>query len=374
MPYSLQAKAITSQRPLIQRRIGCLVNGSLEVITFGGASMMRVWMKRLLLAFALFSLNAVVWAEVKTEEKSQFKMEGMMGRMMGMFGGKAAKEGVINTVAVKGERMMTVTDNSGELIDLSEQKIYSIDFKKKSYEVMTFEEMRRKMQEAQEQAAKSMRESADEKPQSEVQMEFDFSLKESGQNRTINGYDCREVVMTITGHEKGKTIEDAGGMALTSRIWLGPSVPALKEIADFNLRYAKAMGDVFGPGGSAQQMAMATAMYPGMKDMIGKMQAENVNMEGAQILTEMTMESVRSAAQMSQAQKSESESSGGISSVGGLGGMLGRRIGRKKAAEPDPNKPANRSTILTMNHELLKVSTEISDADISIPAGFKEKK
>lgn len=335
--------------------------------------MMRVSIRSMLLAFSLFLPAAAAWAEVKTEERSQLKMEGMMGRMMGLFGGKAAKEGVISTVAVKGDRMMRVTDNSGELIDLAGQKIYNVDFKSKSYEVMTFEEMRRKLQEAREQMAKSAGE-VDERPQSDIQMEFDFSLKESGQRRTINGYDCREVVMTITGRQKGKTLEDAGGMILTSRTWLGPKIPELKDIADFNLRYAKAMGDIFGPGGAAQQMAMAMAMYPGMKDMIAKMQAENVNMEGAQILTEITMESVRGASQMSQEAKSDGEPSGGITSVGNLGGMLGRRLGRKKAAASDPNKPANRSTILTMNTELLKVTTGVADADVSIPAGFKEKK
>jgi hypothetical protein len=341
--------------------------------------MMRGSVKIILLAFALFTLNAVAWAEVKTEQKSQFKMEGLMGRMMGMFGGKAAKEGVVNTVAIKGNRMMTITETNGELVDLSEQKVYSVDFKKKSYEVVTFEEMRRRLQEAQERAAKSAKEAPGEKPaadkaSADKQMEFDFSLKESGQKRTINGYDCREVVMTIAGHEKGKTLEEAGGMVMTSHIWLGPDIPALKEIADFNLRYAKAMGNVFGMGGSAEQMAMASALYPGMKDMMGKMQTENVNMQGSQILTEMTTEAVKNQAQMAQEQKQGSESSGGISSVGGLGGMLGGRFGRKKAAEQDPNKPANRATIFTMSQEFLKVSTDVSAADVTIPADFKEKK
>jgi len=69
-------------------------------------------------------------------------MEGMMGRMMGMFAGKAAKEGVISTVAVKGNRKITTSENTGEIIDLGEQKIYQLDLKKKNYEVVTFEEMR----------------------------------------------------------------------------------------------------------------------------------------------------------------------------------------------------------------------------------------
>jgi hypothetical protein len=327
----------------------------------------------LVMCMALVSA-AILRAEVKTEEKSQFKMEGLMGRMMGMFGGKAAKEGLIDTLAVKGNRKMTTNEYTGEIIDLDEQKIYNLDLKKKRYEVITFDEMRQRLKEAQEKAAKSARQQTEEEqPPAENQMEFDFSLKESGQKRSINGYDCREVVMTITGHEKGKTLEEGGGMVMTSHIWLGPSIPALQEIADFDQRYAKAMETTFSMAGAEEQMAMAMAMYPSMKDMMGKMQMESVNMEGAQILTVMTMESVRSPAQMSQEQQEDKESSN-ITSVGGLGGMLGRRLSRKKSAEEDPNRPKNRSTLFTLNHELLKVSTGVSADDLAIPVGFKEKK
>jgi hypothetical protein len=338
--------------------------------------MKRQFSVTLLLMGGLFLLTAVLRAEVKTQEKNQFKMEGLMGRMMGMFAGQAAKEGVLNTVAVKGNRKITTAENTGEIIDLGEQKVYELDLKKKTYTVTTFDEMRRRLRETQEKAAKSAREeSKEERPASEKQMEFDFSLKESGQKRTINGYDCREVVMTITGHEKGKTLEEAGGMAMTSHLWLGPKIPAMKEISDFDMRYAKAMELAPGLGGSAEQMAMAMAMYPGMKEMMGKMQAENVNMEGAAILTEMTMEAVKSPAQMSGEQEKKQDSdSPGITSVRGLGGMLGRRLSRKKEPEADPNKPQNRATIMTVIHELLKVEPTVSDSDVFIPAGFKEKK
>jgi hypothetical protein len=334
----------------------------------------------LVLTGMLLAYSAVLRAEVKTEEKSQFKLEGMMGRMMGMFGGKAAKEGVINTVAVKGNRKVTASEDSSEIIDLDEQKIYNLNLKKKTYEVVTFAEMRRRLQETQEKAAKAARDENREakqpenQKQPEDQMEIDFSLKESGQKRNINGYDCREVVMTITARQKGKTLEQAGGMVMTSHIWLGPNIPATKEIAEFDQRYAKAMEGVFGPGASADQMAMATAMYPGMKDMIGKMQVESVNMQGAQILTETTMESVKSQEQMSQQSEQKQESSG-MSGLGGIGGMLGRRIARKKEPEGgSADKPSNRSTIMTMNHELLKVSTTVDPSELAIPAGFKEKK
>ena len=334
--------------------------------------MKRVSITALFLAGMVFATTAALRAEIRTEEKSQLKMEGMMGRLMGMFGGKAAKEGVINTVAIKGSRKVTKAEDTGEIIDLDEQKIYELDLKKKTYRVVTFEEMRRRLREAQEQAARSAKESREEKSP-EQQMELDFSLKESGQTRSINGYDCREVVMTITGRQKGKTLEEGGGFVMTSHIWLGPSIPALKEIADFELRYAKAIDATLGLGGSAEQMAMAMAMYPGMKDMIGKMQAESVNMEGAQILTEMTMESAMNPAQASEAQKQESESTS-ISSVKGLGGLLGRRLARKKESEGEGDKAKNRATILTVRHELLKIATSVSAEELAIPAGFKEKK
>ena len=298
----------------------------------------------LALVCMLLASITILRAEVKTEEKNQFKLEGGIGRVVGIFGGKAAKEGVISTLAVKGNRRMTTIENTGEIIDLDEQKIYNLDLKKKTYTVMTFDEMRRRLQEAQAQAEKAAREDTRETKQPpEVQMEFDFSSKESGQKRTINGYDCREVIVTITGHEKGKTLEEGGGMVLTSHIWLGPDIPALKEIDDFNQHYSKALEQTFGQGGSAEQMAMAMAMYPGMKDMIGKMQTENVNMEGAQILTEMTIETVKSPAQMSQSE-TQDEEAGGIKSVRGIGGMLGRRLSRKKDSESDAGKSKNRST------------------------------
>jgi len=330
-------------------------------------------------AGGLLLSSSVLRAEVKTQEKSQFKMEGTMGRVMGMFGGKAAKEGVINTVAVKGNRKATTSEYTTEIIDLGEQKIYELDLKKKNYTVTTFDEMRRQLKEAQEKAMKAAKEEKkDEKEQPEKQMEFDFALKETGQKRTINGYDCREVLMTITGHEKGKSLEEAGGMVMTTHIWLGPSIPATKEISDFDMRYAKALEQALGMG-SAEQMAMAMAMYPGMKEMMGKMQMESVNMEGAQILTEMTMETVQNPAQMQAAQEQkqgQDSDSGSITSVRGIGGMLGGL--RKKKPEGDASKdaakPKGRSTLMTTTHELLKVETSVSDANLAIPADFKQKK
>ena len=58
---------------------------------------------------------------------------------------------------------------------------------------------------------------------------------------------------------------------MTADNWLTKSVPALKEIADFDLRYFKALA---GPrvAVDAQQLATAMAMMPGLKDAFARMQ------------------------------------------------------------------------------------------------------
>ena len=94
-------------------------------------------------------------ADVKTRDKTQFKLEGMLGKMAGMFGGKAAKDGLEATNAVKGHRKIELGDTTGRIIDLKEEKVYELDMKKKTYEVTTFDELRQRMRETQERMRQS---------------------------------------------------------------------------------------------------------------------------------------------------------------------------------------------------------------------------
>ena len=112
-------------------------------------------LKACAMALPLVMLTAVSsMADVKTRDKSQVKFEGMLGRMMGMVAGKAAKEGVVTTVAVKGDRKVEMNDTFGRIVDLKEEKVYELDVKKKTYEVVTFEELRRRLREARDKAEK----------------------------------------------------------------------------------------------------------------------------------------------------------------------------------------------------------------------------
>jgi hypothetical protein len=316
-----------------------------------------------------------VRADVRADEKSKVEFAGMLGRMFNMFGGKGAREGTASTVAVKGNRKATLNDSTGQIIDLDEEKVYDLDLKKKSYKVITFAEMRRQIEEARKKAEEDARK---EQPQEEKakpadpnqkQVEVDFDLKNTGEKKTINGFDTHQAVMTITVREKGKTIEESGGLVMTSDMWLAPKIAAMKEIAEFDIKYARKLYGPMVAGISASQMAMVAATYPMMKDAMAKMSAEGGKLDGTAIQTTVTMDAVKSAEQLAQESKEESKPSGGGGISGRLGGMLAKKIGPKKE---DAGK--TRSTFMTMNTEVLKVATDVSAADVAVPAGFKENK
>jgi len=51
-----------------------------------------------------------------------------------------------------------------------------------------------------------------------------------------------------------------------------------------------------------------------------------------------------------------------------LGGMMAKKMAQKKAADGKTT-----TAFLTATTEVLKVTTDVTAADVAIPAGFKEK-
>jgi hypothetical protein len=308
----------------------------------------------------VLSLAAALGADVKTREKTIFKLEGFLGRFV-----SSPKEGVTSTVALKGNRLARVGDATGQIIDLTEQKIYDLDVKKKEYKVTTFEELRKRLQEARANADKQMQSMpAEEKSNAEQagkQIEFDVDVKETGQRKNIAGHDTREVILTITGHEKDKKVEESGGFIMTNTMWLGPRVAAMDEIGAFHMKYFQAVyGEALGI--DPQQTAALASMFPSFSKMAQQMAAEGKKLQGTSLASTMTFESMKSAAEMSGAGQQQS-GGGGIS--GRLGGMLARRM-RGPAQQ--------RNLVMTSSTEYLSIETSASEADVAIPAGFKEKK
>ena len=79
---------------------------------------------------------------VKTEEKTRVQLGGPLGGILSLFGGgKAAKEGIVTTTAVVGERRLIRGGDAGQIVDLAEGAVYDLDLKKKTYTVTSFAEL-----------------------------------------------------------------------------------------------------------------------------------------------------------------------------------------------------------------------------------------
>jgi hypothetical protein len=338
----------------------------------------------LTVALAIAMSTSALFADVKSQERTQVRFEGGLGKVVNFFGGRAAREGVVNTVAVRGDRMMSASDTTGEIVDLREEKVYQLDMKKKTYSVVTFAELRKQMEDAmarakqQAEAARQepQRQSDAEKGQPQKEYEVDFSVKETGRTRPIAGYDTKESIVTVIVREKGRTLEEAGGMVMDTSLWLAPEIASLKELQDFRLRYAR---QVYGTmmAEAAPDMTQAMAMYPMMKDAMAKYQAEGKNLSGTPLSTEMRFQ-VQAPPQSAEDQKqaeSSKQNDPPPTSVGGLLGGFGRRMAKKKPEEnrAEPNAVPGRATIMTTTLETLQLATTVTDGDVALPAGFKQK-
>jgi hypothetical protein len=324
-------------------------------------------------------------ADVRTDQKVKFQLGGVLGKVVNMFGGRAAREGVTSVVAVKGDRKVTLSDATGQIVDLAEEKVYELDMKKKTYKVTTFAEMRAQLEKARreaEQQAAQIREQEQkaepskpaEKDPNAKEYEVDLDIKNTGAARTINGFDTKQTVMTITVREKGKTLNESGGLVTTTDLWLASNVPSTDDIAAFDKKFAeKVYGPVVMSGASAQDMAMAMAMYPQMKPALDKMAAEGTRVEGTAILSEMKMESVppgtanapSAAAPAAEEPKKR-----------GLGGMLGglKKMAEQSQQQQNSNAKPQRAMVMSTTVEMLKLTKDVGADAVALPAGLKEVK
>ncbi len=299
-------------------------------------------------------------ADATLQEKTQMHFGGAVGGIINVFGRKATHEGIVSDVAIHGNRKMSRSGDTGEIVDLDEQKVYYLDYDRKTYKVVTFDELRRQYEEAKEKA-KKQQSSTDKGQKSQgPEYEVEFSIKPTGNKETINGWNTREEIATVTVHEKGKTLEDDGGFVLTSDMWIGPRVAAMREMVDFELKFMrKVYGDSF-----MADMRQAAAMFaatPAFAKAMKTFNDKQRSLDGTAIRSTMTFETV--------AGKNASTDQQPSSPAAALGGLLGRMKQRRQSDQAG----AQRSTMFDSNHELLKASTSASAADVAMPAGFKQR-
>jgi hypothetical protein len=327
--------------------------------------------KVLILAAGAAFAATIAMADVNVQEKTQVHFSGFLGGVVNVFGGRAAREGITSNVYVKGNRKASISESSETIIDLGEEKVYHLDLGRKTYKVETFEEIRKRYEEQKARAEKeSAKEEKNTKKNEGPEYEVEFDVKKTGQKQTINGFDTHEVVTTITVHEKGKPIEKAGGSVFKVDSWVGPAIKEMKEIRDFERKYAQAIYGNSLASGEAQ-MAVLIATNPAFAKAMKTFAEKGSAYDGTPIRTIMTFEGVVGTEQPQQAEKDDS--GGSPSSIGGaLGGLMRKAAQKRQTNDASKNGPQH-NTIFESTTDVLKVSATATANDVAVPAGFTQR-
>lgn len=305
---------------------------------------------------------------------------GMMMSVMRIAGAfsKQAREPIQSTVAVKGDKMLHRTSHTASVIDLASGTITHIDFQKKQYSVMTFEEMKQMMEQMSQKVQKS-----DKGEKAEVK--FKVSANATGKSKAVAGFEAKEMIMKMEMEGADKESGQKGGMTVTTDMWVAPGIPGYQEVRDFQKRMAEKLN--WSPGGN---MFMAN---PQVSQGMAEVSKELAKLDGMPVQTFISMgmsgqpgaapAADGSAAPRQQQPQVERPSVGGA--VGGaLGGRLGLGgLGRKKPVE-QPAAPANApaaggqasgapGSLLEMTTEMTNFSANPADPSLfEVPAGFKK--
>jgi hypothetical protein len=311
--------------------------------------------------------SSAAFADFSYQETSTITGGALAGmlKVVGVFS-KSAREPMQSTIMVKGNKMMHRSSTHASIIDLDAQTITSIDTQKKTYSVMTFDEMKKALDDM----AQKMKQK-----DAQGQMNFKVSANATGATKQIGGMETKEMlvkmIMETTDQQSGQT----GGMAITMDMWLAPGVSGYQEVRDFYRKLSEKIS--WAPGGN---MFMAR---PDVAKGMGEAYKEMAKIDGIPVYQVMVMggagQPVNTAGApppdaQPQQQQQEKPSIGGALG-GALGGKFG--LGRKKESSNNPppqqQQGSNAGSLLEMTIQLSAFSpAPVADSEFSAPAGFKQ--
>jgi len=191
------------------------------------------FMKTFILATVLCGSAALLRADFTYQETTQMT-GGALVETLKALGPltRAAREPIVSTHIIKGNRMATITKDRVSVIDLDKETITTVDTAKKTYSVMTFAEMKQAMEDAATRMQARQQKKNDQGD--DVQAQFKVSAKTTGQAKTVQGLSAKEMVITMAMEGKNAKTGDSGAMEITTDAWYAP-VPGYGEAKEFNL-------------------------------------------------------------------------------------------------------------------------------------------
>ena len=313
---------------------------------------------------AIITLAAMpVRADFSYQEKSTITGGAMaaMLKVAGVFS-KQAREPIQSTISVKGDRMVHRSATHATIIDLHSQTITTVDLQKKTWSVMTFEEMKQMLDQMQQNMKNS------KKDDDTTQVKFKVSAKSTGNAKSVNGYDAKEMILKMEMEGTDQQSGQKGSMVITTDMWLTPAISGYAEMRAFHKHMAEKLN--WTPGGN--MFAARPEVEQGMAEVykeVGKLDGMPVTQTVVMSAAGDPQSGDQAPAQQQQSQPAERPTVGGA-----LGGMLGVHRAKKNTSDPPPDKGSSQpGSLLEMTTEMTGFSSAaLDDAQFEVPPGFKK--
>lgn len=266
--------------------------------------------------------------------------------------------GVVGFFAGKEARTQT------NIVRLDKQLIWDINEKEKSYKETTFTQMRAQMEEAR----AKMKESEEKKEDSDTKTNVKFDVNRTGEKKTINGFACEHVILTLTVEEENlKTHEKRDISYFTMDEWLTTGQEkAQAEVEAFYSKMAKAMGT-----SEVQADFMATLMAQ-YGNNLKQLKEKAKELKGLPIFSTLTIEAPGGGKQ-----EVKEEEKPKISLPGGIGGLFGKKEEKEEPKKEEKKEEAGKpghTTIFSLTTEVLELgTTPVSPKEFDLPPGLEKK-
>jgi hypothetical protein len=336
-------------------------------------------MRKLLPVVFVFAMCSSLWADFTYQETTQITGGALLSMMR--LGGpftRGAREPIVSTHMIKGDRMATVTKDRTTIIDLDKENITTIDYGKKTYSVMTFAEMKQMMEDMSRRMQQRRGQKTDDP---NVEANFKVSAKTTGQTKTVQGLSAKEMVLTMAIEGSNTKTGESGAMTVVSDGWFA-KVAGYDEVKAFHRKMAEKMGYMYGSG--MNQMGMMRADVGKGFEEVAK---EMAKIDGVPVENVIKMTGTANGAENSSAsdQRPQQQQDAGTptspaAALGRLAGIGG--FGRRKKTEEQPQQApaeqqqsgsASSGTLIETTTQLTNYSTgPVDGSKFEIPAGFKQ--
>jgi len=342
-------------------------------------------MRRFIIALLLGAATLVGFARtpdsgVRAVVRTNMEAAGAWGGVVTNSYAARANGQVVNLTSF-GDRFVTEYPNpppgapaGSWIVDFSEQKTYRLLPGTRDYTVETFADVRRRIATVHQVSENAAPTTDDQLPSTGVDLpaqsrgrarrfEYAVTTQETGQRKEIAGHAAREVVLTISACEAGKTLEKNGGWVVTSTLWLASRIAPLDELVAAQRQYVRAITKGVYDAVFTQVEFRANehydAHYPEHTIVGARVIAETEKLDGTVLSSNTVYEMERTADEMKSAQSHYEAQQKRLAQSGAriLGGA-----------------PPKRTRLVTMSMDYVSIDFSVTEADVAVPPGYTLKK